>query len=199
MIKTKEDLKMTFFRKDDTAVLEKVVGVMGNDNYPEHPKAFYLGVNFIGSFCWMPEKDFGICSRELFLDAGCREITIADFEEEEVSQKQPLQKYRYVKVDISPAEIYRAMLDGETFYLFEKAMFWEDGAFWLDKDGGVRITYIEEDHQVCRREEVKWQDAVSTYLEGDYQHRVENLVNIKPERFLEAARIALRAVGELSY
>ncbi|AUR91475.1 hypothetical protein NVP1161O_033 [Vibrio phage 1.161.O._10N.261.48.C5] len=123
------------------------------------------------------------------------ELTLADFEPEEVI---PTTKYKYTLVDKSPEEIYRAMLDGEVFYLDDCEMFWEDGSFWLDKDGGTRVTNIDNPDQICTRKEVKWQDEVSL-LSGFKV--VEDKITIDRwighEQFLEAARIALKSLGEL--
>lgn len=311
MIKTKEDLKMTFFRKDDTAVLEKVVNILELNGYPEKPDAFYFSFYTDGDFEWMPFTCYSGSSKEWYIKNGYREITTADFEEEDASQeslsKQDLTgikvrienweqwenlkslcesvglehaqwhdcdyredcvafmcghdgvflasdiaeevdntsepyrnlreidyhdifksdeedvskkqspsqkapssqpKYRYVKVDLSPADIYRAMLDGETFYIDEMKMRWKGDSFYLGDD---RITYISEDNEICRREEIKWQDEVISFIESggvsSEDCKDEHPVTISfydgeswdltGEDFLEAARIALRAIGEL--
>ncbi len=135
------------------------------------------------------------------------ELTLADFEDNFNNVSMENTKCRYEKVDISPAEIYSAMLNGETFYVNEQEMYWNGNAFWCDCE---RVRFIEDTHEVCRKVEVTWQDEVLDYLkkpsnEGfedelpskfrvDYMGKSFHLVD---SEFLEMCRIALRATGEL--
>lgn len=156
-------------------------------------------------------EDFNGCGEIgafLAVNPDYEELTLEDFEEgskEESSSENT--KYRYEVVDISPAEIYSAMLNGETFYVNEKEMYWNGNAFWCDCE---RVRFIEDTHEVCRKVEVTWQDEVLDYLkkpsnEGfedelpskfrvDYMDSSFHLVD---SEFLEMCRVALRATGEL--
>ncbi len=80
-----------------------------------------------------------------------------------------------------------------------------------NSDGMVQIvdevtlaTLIVEQDEICRKVEVKWQDEVGEYLQGchsgqgmfDIVYGNGNELALSDEDFLEAARIALRGVGE---
>lgn len=73
----------------------------------------------------------------------------------DVPKQTPKTKVEYVKVDLTPKQIFSALLEGEEFYIFEEEMFF-DGTQFLR--GGDRITYINDDHEVTRKveTEVSW-------------------------------------------
>ncbi len=64
--------------------------------------------------------------------------------------------YRYEKVELSPKEVFMAMLNGESFYVLKDELIDFDGEqFWRHtSEGKSRITYINHDHEIYRRIEV---------------------------------------------
>ena len=63
--------------------------------------------------------------------------------------------YRYEKVELSPKEIFMAMLKGEKFYVLGDLLNFDGEQFWRHtEEGKSRITYIKHDHEIHRRIEV---------------------------------------------
>ncbi|CAM0041180.1 hypothetical protein VPHK460_0040 [Vibrio phage K460] len=207
MIKTKEDLMNTYVKNPcealETLYLTTCEGFGIKWRLGQQPTELQGYYRCFG----VDKKTNSIC-----VDVEGTELTLADFEPEVVaaSEVKPTTKYKYTLVDKSPEEIYRAMLDGEVFYLDDCEMFWEDGSFWLDKDGGTRVTNIDNSDQICTRKEVKWQDEVLDCLRmpsvDGFEEELPTKITVSfdgedfyltDSEFLEAARAALKATGEI--
>ena len=181
-------------------------------DFTDNTQGFMCGWEgkFLASCHWYDDED---TSNEF---ANLREVQYGDLfvVEDAVSvEVNPAAKYKYTLVDKSPEEIYRAMLDGEVFYEHDgevEVYFDEDSFLSRDTNNGARkfIKGITNDNQICTREEVKWQDEVVYFL--NHHTQGEGFLDaslpdgkgkeftLSDEDFLEAARIALKAVGELS-
>ena len=181
-----------------------------NCYFDESTEFFMCG--WLGRFLATHDIKDEDCSKEFY---NLREVEYEDLfavEEKELPEPEvkPTPKYKYTLVDKSPEEIYRAMLDGETFYEDNGEVELSfDGFQFLSKDtnNGARITLkcITNDNQICTREEIKWQNEVANYLNKcksgvgflDVAVHCGNEFSLSNEDFLEAARIALKATGEL--
>lgn len=206
MITCKEDLKGFYVLRSDKEVFELFMdkceefGVVWGDG--SEPRSIKEGE--VVAFSYTGDR-LGFSS-ELLCKNLCRKaITLADFKE--VSKKLDnykgvASKWKYKKVDMTPTDIYRAMLDGEAFYVNEQEMYWNGNAFWLNCE---RVRFIDPNHDVCRKVKVKWQEEVEEYLLTcnagcgmfDIQYGNGNQLALADEDFLEAARIALKVLGEL--
>lgn len=214
MIKTKEDLLNTRIRfKEGSALVEKYVSLaeylgirvthscMSIYEWAVNNKATWLCIDSKDkSVYYRLDKDIQDLDFSGNSPVNYRELTLEDFEPEEVQPAiTSVTKYKYTLVDKSPEEIYRAMLDGEVFYEEEGEVELRfDGVQFISKDlktsVRVYIKSIPEDNQICIREEVKWQDEVENLLDSN---GVADILKLTPEKFLEAARIALKATGEI--
>ena len=63
--------------------------------------------------------------------------------------------YRYEKVELSPKEVFMAMLNGDEFYVLGDLINFDGEQFWRHtSEGKSRITYINHNHEIHRRIEV---------------------------------------------
>ena len=75
--------------------------------------------------------------------------------------------YRYEKVELSPKEVFMAMLNGEEFYVLGDLINFDGEQFWRHtEEGKSRITYINHDHEIHRRIEVTERDL---FIEEGYK------------------------------
>lgn len=131
------------------------------------------------------------------------------YSEENVTSSTKM-KVEHALAKESPAEIYRAMLDGEKFYCCKTDLMEFDGyQFWIHTDQGKsRVTYINQDHEIYRRIEkpVDWREELISFLispSKDTSPKLEeigintSIGSMRENDFLEMCRVALRATGEL--
>ena len=219
MIKTRKELRKTYIRNTGklAEIWVKMTDCGGMASWAE---SYYLCCGSNGEIMFMPKyTHLGEQSSIIwFENEGYRELTLADFEPESTSEPEvkPTPKYNYVLVDKSPEEIYRAMLDGEVFYEHDgEVEVYFDGDSFLSRDtnNGARkfIKGIPKDNQICTRKEVKWKDEVLDYLRmpsvNGFEEELPTKITVSFDgedfyltgsEFLEAARVALKATGELS-
>jgi hypothetical protein len=207
---TKEGLLNTYIENDFGKLRELYINACisaGFENHRGGETINWYNLSFVGT-CW---SDWRIGqTRDISgkLEHN-RELTLADFEEEEEPKMET--KYKYTLVDMSPEEIYRAMLDGEVFYENGGTIEFDGIQFLrtLSNGGRQAILGIENDNQICCREEIKWQDEVLSYLRKDsvdgFEIELPTAITLSfdddfyltDSEFLEMCRVALRATGEL--
>ena len=86
---TKEDLKMTFIRNEG-AVAKKWVGIVGCEWVASFQNSYYLCLDKNGRATFMPKYSAlaRSCSAEWLANEGYRELTLGDFEPEEVAEPE---------------------------------------------------------------------------------------------------------------
>ena len=76
---------------------------------------------------------------------------------------------RYEKVELSPKEVFMAMLNGEEFYVLGDLINFDGEQFWRHtEEGKSRITYINHDHEIHRRIEVTERDLFIEHMKEKY-------------------------------
>lgn len=146
---------------------------------------------------------------ELFYKGlGRKVVTLADFKE--VSKKLDnykgvASKWKYVPVvvGVSIFDLQEELKEGR-LYFQDHNQGNSDGMVQIENEI-VLIELLAAQNIICRRVEVNWQDEVEEYLltcnSGcgmfDIQYGNGNQLALADEDFLEAARIALKATGEL--
>ena len=77
--------------------------------------------------------------------------------------------YRYEKVELSPKEVFMAMLNGDEFYVLGDLINFDGEQFWRHtSEGKSRITYINHNHEIHRRIEVTERELFIDHMRGRY-------------------------------
>jgi len=109
------------------------------------------------------EGDKLICSEGNVGSIECDDVVANNREYEDDDKRYILKAkaleetktYRYEKVELSPKEVFMAMLNGEEFYVLGDLLNFDGEQFWRHtEEGKSRITYINHDHEIHRRIEV---------------------------------------------
>ncbi len=157
-------------------------------DFTDNTQGFMCGWEgkFLASCNWYDDED---TSDEF---ANLREVQYEDLfgkDEKELIEVISAGKYKYEKLITDSIT--------ELFGLFYK------GELYSGITGHKQIKTVEglltghSDGDIYTREEVKWQDEVLSYSPSCDNRHLAKFVLDYPEHFLEAARIALRATGEL--
>ncbi len=129
---------------------------------------------------------------------GGTQLKLEDFEEEPITSQW---KYELIG-DTSIFDLHKDLKAGN-LYFQDHNQGNSDGMVQIT-DEDTLITLIAGQDTICRKVEVKWQDEVESYLLTcdagcgmfDILYGNGNELALSDEDFLEAARIALRGVGE---
>ncbi|AUR94281.1 hypothetical protein NVP1193O_150 [Vibrio phage 1.193.O._10N.286.52.C6] len=193
MIKTKEDLLNTFIVNDKGILRDKYLALVF-----EITGCSFISPNNMAEYIMFDDDyteggaiEHATCVAYV---EGYRELTLADFEPEEVI---PESKYKYEKlITDSITELFGLFYEGELYSGIT-------GHKQIKTIEGLLAAHSDED--IYTREEVKWQDVLSEYVVNhkDLTYSCNGNKHIKgfawenDEDFLEAARIALKVTGEL--
>ena len=250
MIKTKEDLRMTFVRNEG-AVAKKWIDIVDCRWIASFDNSYYLCLDKNCRAMYMPKYNTlsRSCSAEWLVTAGYREVTLEDFELGAIRETTPEdipEKFTPIKGSLTGIkvrinsreqwgrlkELYESvglehaawsgcgfnsrtttfMCGHEGYFLAETQ--WEDDEYTSQEFSGLReVLYGDlfvEEGRLLTREKVKWQDEVLDYLRmpsvDGFEEELPTKITVSfddedfyltDSEFLEAARIALKAVGEL--
>ena len=112
--------------------------------------------------------------------------TIQTETQEEKEALDAIEKtYRYEKVELSPKEVFMAMLNGESFYVLKDELIDFDGEqFWRHtSEGKSRITYINHDHEIYRRIEVTERELFIDAYASAVNNHMKNVEDVAGKLF----------------
>ncbi len=212
---TKEELMNTYIVNDHGKLREKYVNACLEAGYG-HQQGYdgsiawysldYLSVNLK----WVDRNHWGFVGQCMVIKhLAVKQLTLADFKGE-VSENLPCNdkgitsQWKYELIgDTSIFDLHKDLKAGNLY--FQDHNQGNSNGMVQITDEGTLITLFADRTTICRKVEVKWQDEVESYLltcdSGigmlDIVYGNGNELGLSDEDFLEAARIALRGVGEL--
>ncbi|AGN51503.1 hypothetical protein VPLG_00064 [Vibrio phage eugene 12A10] len=191
MIKTKEELLNTFIRNEGklAEIWVKMTGCGGMASWEE---SYYLCCGSNGRIMFMTEYIHSgeQSSTVWFEKEGYRELTLSDFEPEGWVVSESEVKYKYTLVEIESIFDWKTQLDN-------KELFYSSEYLPINNEWTLLKLLVEDEHSIYTREEVKWQEEVLSYSHSCDNRHLAKFVLDYPEDFLEAARIALKSIGEI--
>ncbi len=197
---TKEELMNTYIVNDHGKLREKYVNACleAGIGYQSNVSGVsYYNLKYIGCTLEWYKEDRTLGQSDWRI--GGTQLKLEDFEEEPITSQ-----WKYEPIgDTSIFDLHKDLKAGN-LYFQDHNQGNSDGMVQIT-DEGTLITLIAGQMLICRKVEVKWQDEVESYLltcdSGigmlDIVYGNGNELGLSDEDFLEAARIALRGVGEL--
>lgn len=192
MITCKEDLLNTFIINDKGSLRDAYLCKLkefGFEWYHQsgkptqnHLNAFEILVNTDNKIDWNVRVNDGKVSR--------KQLTLSDFKPARTEYVKVIGSIFKLKAELEAGELYHEILGSSELVVID--------------DESVLI-YELQNENVYRKREITWQDEVEEYLltcnSGcgmfDIQYGNGNQLSLADEDFLEAARIALKVLGEL--
>lgn len=211
MITCKEDLKGFYALRSDKEVFELFMdkceefGITWADGHL--PRGVIVGETMAVAFSSTGDERLGFSSELFYKDLGGKVITLADFKglsNNTDNDKGVASKWRYVPVvGVSIFDLQEELKEGR-LYFQDHNQGNSDGMVQIENEI-VLIELLAAQNIICSKVEVTWKYEVEEYLltcnSGcgmfNIQYGNGNQLALADEDFLEAARIALKVLGEL--